>query len=549
MIKVDLVNNIVNSEDRMGNTTFIPDRVNAKIHPQNNSIIVSSNSKNNNDTTISPGGRSSKEMPFNLKQNQEYTFIIYAEITEKLTGVLNRQALSINFVPAIKEEFQWNYSEPISTINECGDWPLVLHIKVPTNATGGMIRLNSGMFENQGQVKWHDAFLLNENLPIDELSNFSFGKLVEVVNGELTLNQHLIERYRVELDPYIKKFRKTDLDSWSKLIEKAEPLYDIKEITNKLHRLLSHKDGEGMRQLVLSSNEKEMPMFGIPRQKFSEQQISNSVERLEILKFLSSNLTTIQKMASVKYEKNEEVAKNIPVFLFWAQGFENAPDIVKSNIKKIKDQEVKLNVHLLNMSNIGYYIDIPESVKKLYPRFMAHFSDYLRVALLEKYGGVWLDATVLIGDDFEKKIIRLLRNKKGILTPRYGNMKTSSGISNWFIATALPDNYGIKLVKSALLLWMQGHDKFKYYFHFHATFDFLILLDSDFSKIWYDSPYISAVDSHFLQKHMFETLDNSEINNVLKQQLLQKLTYKYNNKESNRYVADSVISKIIRMNI
>lgn len=64
-------------------------------------------------------------------------------------------------------------------------------------------------------------------------------------------------------------------------------------------------------------------------------------------------------------------------------------------------------VIVITEENYKQYLDIPESLwsafkeNKILP---AHMADYLRCALLEKYGGIWCDATLYMTDDFTKDI-------------------------------------------------------------------------------------------------------------------------------------------------
>ncbi len=102
----------------------------------------------------------------------------------------------------------------------------------------------------------------------------------------------------------------------------------------------------------------------------------------------------------------------IPVFVCWWQGLENAPELVKKCIESI-DRNVPADiaeVHLITLENVGMYISLPEWIVDKFENgsiTMTHLSDILRMALLARYGGMWLDATYympgqLSPDIFEK---------------------------------------------------------------------------------------------------------------------------------------------------
>lgn len=87
----------------------------------------------------------------------------------------------------------------------------------------------------------------------------------------------------------------------------------------------------------------------------------------------------------------------IPVWVFWAQGLKTAPEGV---LACIRSMEQKLpadltELHIITMENIGSYITLPDWIVQRFNQGkmdLAHFSDILRMGLLYRYGGMWLDA-------------------------------------------------------------------------------------------------------------------------------------------------------------
>ena len=87
-----------------------------------------------------------------------------------------------------------------------------------------------------------------------------------------------------------------------------------------------------------------------------------------------------------------------PVWVLWMQGYKNAPDIVKRCIDSIR-ASTSHPVHLITSDNISNYCSFPNYIKKKYLNETitnAQFSDVLRMTLLAKYGGLWIDATIFI---------------------------------------------------------------------------------------------------------------------------------------------------------
>ncbi|PRD48222.1 capsular polysaccharide synthesis protein [Sphingobacterium haloxyli] len=90
------------------------------------------------------------------------------------------------------------------------------------------------------------------------------------------------------------------------------------------------------------------------------------------------------------------------IWQYWGQGFqdENLPEVVSICAASVDRHKADYKVIRLDDSSIKEYLDIPTFVWEKFDNIegfnRTFFSDLLRVALLNAYGGVWLDATVLL---------------------------------------------------------------------------------------------------------------------------------------------------------
>ena len=104
----------------------------------------------------------------------------------------------------------------------------------------------------------------------------------------------------------------------------------------------------------------------------------------------------------IKEEKNIE--DDSPIFIMWYQGIENAPPIVKACVKSVIMNRAKHPVHIISKYNLEKYIKVPSYI---YDKFkekkfgIANFSDILRLGLIFKYGGYWIDATYFLTKPIE----------------------------------------------------------------------------------------------------------------------------------------------------
>lgn len=105
-----------------------------------------------------------------------------------------------------------------------------------------------------------------------------------------------------------------------------------------------------------------------------------------------------------KYKKQtcnscENINATSPIWVCWWQGKENMPDIVKACYNSIQRHACNHPVILITEENFRDYIDMPEYIinkqKEGYID-ITHFSDILRMMLLTKHGGIWMDSTLLI---------------------------------------------------------------------------------------------------------------------------------------------------------
>lgn len=85
------------------------------------------------------------------------------------------------------------------------------------------------------------------------------------------------------------------------------------------------------------------------------------------------------------------------IWVFWGQGETEMPILVKACYNQL--QRNNANVRLVTNGNLHEYIILPDIIltKVGDGRITwAHFSDIVRMTLLAKYGGLWLDATVWV---------------------------------------------------------------------------------------------------------------------------------------------------------
>lgn len=93
------------------------------------------------------------------------------------------------------------------------------------------------------------------------------------------------------------------------------------------------------------------------------------------------------------------------IWQYWAQGYEQIPEVVRICLNSVERYKGDYEVIRLTDANLKEYVDFPDSFFRKREKFgMAFFSDLLRMVLLSSYGGVWLDATVLLTGTLPDKL-------------------------------------------------------------------------------------------------------------------------------------------------
>ena len=87
------------------------------------------------------------------------------------------------------------------------------------------------------------------------------------------------------------------------------------------------------------------------------------------------------------------------IWIFWWQGYDTAPLLVKKCIDSIIKNAGNHPVILITKENWKNYADIPDYIIEKVEKgiiTLTHFSDILRMSLVSEHGGLWLDATIFV---------------------------------------------------------------------------------------------------------------------------------------------------------
>ncbi len=114
---------------------------------------------------------------------------------------------------------------------------------------------------------------------------------------------------------------------------------------------------------------------------------------------LKSVLVKKYSLVLQKYQNQNKVHRVVQnkkcVWMIWWQGIdESTPPRIVQNIKHIKQMMPDYEVSVVSRDNYMEFVKIPDYIMELIQMqklSMTHISDYLRVLLLEQYGGIYID--------------------------------------------------------------------------------------------------------------------------------------------------------------
>lgn len=244
-----------------------------------------------------------------------------------------------------------------------------------------------------------------------------------------------------------------------------------------------------------------------------------------------SNNTTL-RAKPLKQMDSENI-----IWQYWAQGFENVPPIISDCLASVDRNKGDYHIIRLTDTNYSEYIQFPESILPKIPLMSkAHFSDILRVSLLEAYGGVWMDATIMltgkIPDEYLQMSYFIFQRDANEPDKDYWEnayayyFGWSKGFRvnmlNSFIVAKKNDPV-ISLLADSLLLWWHNNDSLPDYFFFQILYDVLIEGRMKQNKC----PVVSDCRPHYLQQAIndpnFNILERKRITEDFH---IHKLTYK-----------------------
>ncbi len=222
------------------------------------------------------------------------------------------------------------------------------------------------------------------------------------------------------------------------------------------------------------------------------------------------------------------------VWQCWLQGSDQAPQIVKNCMESVR-RFVPNNwkIVFITRTNYAQFVDIPECIVSKWEKGKisnTHFSDVLRIFLLAKYGGWWIDSTCMLTSPIPNEIAE----SPFFCFHSYGEFEYTL-IQSCFMG-AHKDSYIMRKWCAALQQYWESEDSQIHYFLLHLLFKALCQADAEFREGYNHMLVIYDDNMHTILRPMLQGAAYSPaiIYQAAKKTFIQKLTYKISSKTAQR---------------
>jgi hypothetical protein len=256
------------------------------------------------------------------------------------------------------------------------------------------------------------------------------------------------------------------------------------------------------------------------------------------------------------------------IWSYWHQGWDNAPEVVRRCRASWERANPEYSFRFLDQESVTKRITIPETFRIPGSRLpIQKISNFIRLALLAEYGGVWVDATLYCQTPL-REWLALEGETAFFAFQKPGKAKI---ISNWFFA-AEPESVILQNIVNVYVDYFANNtfvasERYRYvieqvlapfwdkdirstlnwlsffprkilrmypYSIFHYLFNWLMLTNPGCASLFAEMPYVSAKPSLLLLNHSRAGVDPATTIQILraKKVCVYKLNWRTNYQSS-----------------
>ena len=271
--------------------------------------------------------------------------------------------------------------------------------------------------------------------------------------------------------------------------------------------------------------------------------LGKSRTALEILR-LSTQLKTTNRLKR-EYRKtlerfDAEYDTGLPhegsdiVWICWLQGMENAPNLVQKCWQSVKENLTDREVILVTSENMDQYVQFPDYIIEKWRAGVishTHLTDLLRLELLIRYGGMWMDATVFCSEKAENIPDYFFKSELFMYQSLKPGRDGHSHINSSWLISAKTNNRILMAVRCLCYEYWKTHDHMINYFLLH---EFMAMVAEYYPKEWRAIPPRDNATPHILLLRLFDEYDDDLWRVIKAQTPFHKLTYKFKKEDTEK---------------
>lgn len=168
------------------------------------------------------------------------------------------------------------------------------------------------------------------------------------------------------------------------------------------------------------------------------------------------------------------------IWTYWDTKNSAIPETVHKCIKTWRKYNEKYEITILNDETVKELCDIDIATLNIDKKFIARKADFVRLIIIEKYGGIWMDSSIICTQSLDYLFKKFNLDLVGFKSPHSTNEKYPI-IENWFFA-APPKS-------RVVVAWLEES---MYMTTFPSEQDYLnTLTDIDLQTLKFHLPYLT----------------------------------------------------------
>lgn len=208
------------------------------------------------------------------------------------------------------------------------------------------------------------------------------------------------------------------------------------------------------------------------------------------------------------------------IWTCWWQGEDNLPPVVKRSIQSIRRYCPDYELRIITSDNMRNYIELPAYIMQKHQNgciTRTQLSDLLRIALLSKYGGFWMDATVFLTAPLPQPILK---------APFFAfHCRDLYQGQSWFLKASAQDSVIVGL-KNFMFEYWKHENKMLNYFLVYIAFDMVVSANKGNAEQWAQTPLIYD-DCYELADNYFAAYSPQKWAEIKAKTSIHKLSWKY----------------------